>query len=183
MSDTQNSRGAGATWRRDPSAGIHASAYDPRVQPELFRGVLTKRLFAFLIDLVVLSLPVLLLSIFILVFGVVTFGLGWHLFWLISPFSVIWALFYYGASLGGRHAATVGMRIMDIQMRTRTGEPPYFLLGVIHAVLYWASVSFLTPFIVLVGLFNSRRQLLHDLVLGTVMINRSASMTVVRSSI
>jgi uncharacterized RDD family membrane protein YckC len=32
----------------------------------------------------------------------------------------------------------------------------------------------LTPFIVLVGLFNRRRQLLHDLVLGTVIINSSA---------
>jgi len=35
-------------------------------------------------------------------------------------------------------------------------------------------VSFLTPFIVLVGLFNARRQLLHDLILGTVFINTHA---------
>jgi uncharacterized RDD family membrane protein YckC len=40
-----------------------------------------------------------------------------------------------------------------------------------HAVLFWVSISFLTPFVVLVGLFNGRRRLLHDIVLGTVVIN------------
>lgn len=91
-----------------------------------------------------------------------------------SPLSAIWALVYYGLTLGGPHSATVGMRVMDLQLRTFTGEPGYFVLGAAHAVLYWISVSVLTPFIVLVGLFNSRRQLLHDLVLGTVIINTAA---------
>jgi uncharacterized RDD family membrane protein YckC len=66
------------------------------------------------------------------------------------------------------------MRVMDLQLRTFSGEPGYFLLGAAHAVFYWISVSVLTPFIVLIGLFNRRRQLLHDLVLGTVIINTSA---------
>lgn len=177
MSDTRNSGAtSGATWRNDPTG---AQAYDPWLQPALFSGVLTKRFFAFLIDLVVLSIPLVLLSIFILIFGVITLGLGWFLFGLLSPLAIIWALFYYGASLGGRHGATVGMRTMGIQMRTRTGDNPYFLLGVTHAVLYWISVSLLTPFIVLVGLFNGRRQLLHDLVLGTVVINSGVDAPVV----
>jgi uncharacterized RDD family membrane protein YckC len=174
MSETRDGT-SNSTWRNDPRASYAASAYDPYLQPQLFTGVLTKRFLAFLVDLIVLAIPVVLLSIFILVFGVITLGLGWFLFWLVSPFSVIWALIYYGASLGGVHGATLGMRMMGIQMRTRTGEPPYLMLGVIHAVLYWLSVSFLTPFIVLVGLFNSRRQLLHDLVLGTVFINTGVS--------
>jgi uncharacterized RDD family membrane protein YckC len=41
-------------------------------------------------------------------------------------------------------------------------------------VLFWVSVSFLSPFVVLVGLFNGRRRLLHDFVLGTVVINSFA---------
>src|SRR3954449_11563509 len=88
-------------------------AFDPWLAPELFRGVLTRRAIAFLIDLVVLSIPVVLVCMFIAVFGVVTLGLGWGLFWLVSPAAVIWALFYYGASLGGPHSATLGMRVMD----------------------------------------------------------------------
>ena len=42
-----------------------------------------------------------------------------------------------------------------------------------HAVVFWVSVSFLTPLILLVGLFNGRRRLLHDILLGTIIINSS----------
>src|SRR5471030_1785104 len=161
----------GGAWRSD--GGVPPHAFDPMLQPELFRGVLTRRFFAFLIDLVVLSIPVILACLFIAVFGMVTLGLGWALFWLVSPASVIWALVYYGASLGGPHSATVGMRMMDLQMRTWYGAPGYFVLGAMHAVAFWVSVSFLTPLVLLVGLFNGRRRLLHDIVLGTVVINSS----------
>ena len=82
-----------------------------------------------------------------------------------------WAIVYYGAPLGGPRSATVGMRVMDLEMRTWYGAPGYFVLGARHAVLFWVSISFLTPLIVLVGLFNDRRRLLHDIVLGTVVIN------------
>ena len=153
-------------------------AFDPYLHPELFRGVLTRRFFAFLIDLVVLSIPVILACLFIAVFGVVTLGLGWALFWLVSPASVVWALVYFGASLGGPHSATLGMRMMDLEMRTWYGAPGYFVLGAMHAVLFWVSVSFLTPLVVLVGLFNGRRRLLHDILLGTVVINSSVRMPV-----
>jgi uncharacterized RDD family membrane protein YckC len=162
---------AGGAWGND--GGVPSHAFDPDLEPDLFRGVLTRRVFAFLIDLVVLSVPVILGYIFIAVFGLITLGLGWVLFWLAWPASVVWAIVYYGASLGGPHSATLGMRVMDLELRTFYGAPGYFVLGAMHAVLFWVSVSFLTPFVVLVGLFNGRRRLLHDIVLGTVVINTS----------
>jgi uncharacterized RDD family membrane protein YckC len=165
------SANTGGAWRSD--GGVPPHAFDPWSEPELFRGVLTRRFFAFLIDLVVLSIPVILAVVFIAVFGIVTLGLGWALFWLVSPASIIWALVYYGASLGGPHSATIGMRMMDLEMRTWYGAPAYFVLGAMHAVVFWVSVSFLTPAILLVGLFNGRRRLLHDIILGTVVINSS----------
>ena len=162
---------AGGSWRND--GGVPPQAFDPDLEPELFRGVLTRRVFAFLIDLVVLSVPVILGYVFIAVFGLLTLGLGWVLFWLAWPASVIWAIVYYGASLGGAHSATLGMRVMDLELRTFYGAPGYFVLGAMHAVLFWVSISFLSPLVVLVGLFNGRRRLLHDIVLGTVIINNS----------
>jgi uncharacterized RDD family membrane protein YckC len=164
----------GNTWRSNGTPP-RAHAFDPHAQPELFRGVLARRMFAFLIDVVVLSIPIILAVIFIAVFGVVTLGLGWALFWLISPATVIWPVVYYGMSLGGPHSATIGMRMMDLQMRTFSGSPGYFVLGAAHAVLFWASVSLLTPLVLVVGLLNGRRQLLHDLVLGTVVVNNSVA--------
>jgi uncharacterized RDD family membrane protein YckC len=160
----------GGDWRSD---GAPSHAFDPALEPELFRGLLTRRVVAFLIDIVVISVPVIAGYLFIAVFGLITLGLGWALFWLAWPASVIWAIIYYGASLGGPHSATLGMRVMDIELRTWYGAPGYFLLGAMHGVLFWVSISVLSPLVLLVGLFNSRRRLLHDIVLGTVIINNS----------
>lgn len=170
-SGSGNTDSAGGAWRND--GGVPQHAFDPEFEPELFRGVLTRRVFAFLIDLVVLSVPVVFGYVFIAVFGLLTLGLGWMLFWLAWPASVLWAIVYYGASLGGPHSATLGMRVMDLELRTWYGAPGYFVLGAMHAVLFWVSISFLSPLVVLVGLFNGRRRLLHDFVLGTVVINTS----------
>jgi uncharacterized RDD family membrane protein YckC len=164
----ENDRGA---WRSD--GGV-----PPILEPELFRGVLMRRVFAFVIDIIVLSVPIILGYLFIALFGLITLGLGWALFWLAWPASVVWAIIYYGASLGGPHSATLGMRVMDLELRTWYGAPSYFVLGAMHAVLFWVSISFLSPLVLIVGLFNSRRRLLHDIVLGTVIINSLARNTV-----
>jgi uncharacterized RDD family membrane protein YckC len=156
------------------SIELKPHAYDPVANPELFDGVLTRRLIAFLIDLVILSVPVVLASIFIFVFGLVTLGLGWGLYFLLWPATVIWAIFYYGMTFGAPQSATLGMRVMDLEMRTWYGAPAYFVFGAVHAVAYWVTVSVLTPLVLLVGLFNERRRLLHDILVGTVVINNPA---------
>src|SRR5215471_570913 len=152
---------------------IQPHAYDPVTQPELFDGVLARRVIAFLIDFIVISIPVVLAAMFIFAFGIVTLGLGFALYWLLPTATVIWAIVYFGATLGGPASATIGMRAMDLQMRTWYGAPAYFVLGAVHAIVYWLTVSFLTPFILLVGFFNERRRLLHDILLGTVVINNA----------
>lgn len=154
--------------------GVRPNAYDPAAEPELFQGVLARRMLAFAIDVVVIAIPLLMAWIFIFVFGLITFGLGWFLFWILSPVSVIWALIYYGMTLGSPASATLGMRAMGLQMRTWYGSPAYFVLGAVHAVVFWISVSILTPLILLLGLFNARRRLLHDFVVGAVIINSSS---------
>jgi len=153
------------------SSNMKPHAYDPVSNPELFEGVLARRVIAFFIDVIVIAIPVMLAAIFILIFGFITLGLGWILFWLWWPAAVIWALIYYGATLGSPHSATIGMRVMELQMRTWYGAPCYFVLGAVHAIVFWLTVSLLTPFILLVGFFNERRRLLHDILLGTVVIN------------
>jgi uncharacterized RDD family membrane protein YckC len=149
-------------------------AYDPAANPELFEGVLARRVMAFVIDLVIIAVPLLLAWICIFIFGLITLGLGWALFWMFSPASIIWALFYYGLTLGSPASATIGMRAMELEMRTWYGAPAYFVLGAVHPIVFWVSVSFLSPFILLVGFFNSRRRLLHDMLVGVVLINSPA---------
>jgi uncharacterized RDD family membrane protein YckC len=75
------------------------------------------------------------------------------------------------------------MRMMDLEMRTWYGAPAYFVLGAVHAIFFWFSISFFTPFILLVAFFNERRRLLHDMLLGTVVINNSARAAALRASV
>jgi uncharacterized RDD family membrane protein YckC len=150
---------------------VKPHAYDPDTHPELFDGVLARRIIAFIIDLVVIAVPVVFVAMLIFAFGVVTLGFGWALYWLLSPASLVWVIVYFGMTLGGPRSASIGMRMMDIEMRTWYGAPAYFLLGAIHAVAFWFTVSFFTPFVLLVCFFNRRRRLLHDILLGTVIVN------------
>jgi uncharacterized RDD family membrane protein YckC len=164
---------------RDPgkigmSMDLKPHAYDPAANPELFEGVLARRCIAFLIDVTIITVPVIFAAIFILIVGLITLGLGWALFWLLSPGAVIWAIAYYGMTFGSAASATIGMRVMDIEMRTWYGAPCYFVLGAVHAIVYWVTMSFLTPLVLLVAFFNHRRRLLHDILVGTVVINNPA---------
>ena len=152
---------------------IKPHAYDPATQPELFEGVLSRRVVAFVIDFVLIAVPVVLAAMFIFAFGIVTLGLGFALYWLLPPATVIWALVYFGVTLGSPASATIGMRVMDLEMRTWYGAPAYFVLGAVHAIVFWLTVSALTPFILLVCLFNGRRRCLHDILVGTVVINNA----------
>jgi uncharacterized RDD family membrane protein YckC len=150
---------------------IKPHAYDPWLQPEYFEGVLARRMIAFVIDVAIIIVPVAFACIFIFFFGIVTFGLGWLLFPLVPLGTAVWALVYCGATMGSPASATIGMRTVDLEVRTWYGEPCYFLLGAVHALAFWVTVSVLTPLVLVIGLLNDRRRLLHDFLLGTVVIN------------
>src|SRR5262245_31586526 len=157
------------------SIELKPHAYDPATNPELFEGVLARRCVAFLIDVIIIALPVLLVGIFMLVTTIATLGLAGVLYAFLSPLFwpliVIWAICYYGFTFGSATSATIGMRVMDLEMRTWYGAPAYFVLGAVHAIAFWLTVSYLTPLILLVAFFNHRRRLLHDMLVGTIVIN------------
>jgi uncharacterized RDD family membrane protein YckC len=168
------------------SIEVKPHAYDPATNPELFDGVLARRLIAFVIDLVIIAIPVLMIGMFMVAATIATLGLAAALFAVLSPLYwpliVIWAICYYGFTFGSPASATIGMRIMDLEMRTWYGSPAYFVLGAVHAIVFWLTISFLTPLVLLVGVFNERRRLLHDMLVGTVVINTSARAHVLRQT-
>lgn len=157
-------------------------AYDPVRNPELFEGVLARRILAFAIDVAIIAVPVALAFVCVMLFVLITFGLAWPLLWLVYPGTVIWILIYYGTTLGSTASATLGMRLLGLEMRTWYGAPSYFVLGAVHAIAFYVSVSALSPLVLLVPLFNARRRLLHDIVLGTVVINNPSRIAGSRAS-
>ena len=142
-------------------------AFDPAVHPERYSGVRTRRVFAFLIDAAVIFFLMVAASIVIAVLGIFTLGLGWLLFPLVWP---VVAILYTVLTMGGPASATPGMRFAGIEMRMLYGERLNYPVALLHALGFWFSVTLLTPFILLVALFTPRKQLLHDLALGTVAV-------------
>jgi uncharacterized RDD family membrane protein YckC len=173
MDQEESATGGPNSVRPGVSVEVKPHAYDPDKNPELFDGVLARRVIAFFIDIIIIVVPVAAAALFVAIFGFLTFGLGWILFFFLHAGSVIWAILYYGFTLGSPSSATIGMRVMDIELRTWYGAPCYFVLGAVHAISYWLSVSLFTPLVLLIGLFNHRSRLLHDFLLGTVVINSS----------
>ncbi|RXF73966.1 RDD family protein [Hansschlegelia zhihuaiae] len=152
-----------------PAAQPPREFIDPLVEPRLYDGVLGRRVLAFCVDFcVAVTLTAIAIPI-VGVLGLLTLGLGW----LVYPFLFqAIAILYTGATLGGDRAATWGMRLTGLTCRIWHGAKPGFVIAAAHVVFLYMSVTFLTPFILLVGLFTRRKQLLHDLVLGTLFVDR-----------
>ena len=132
-----------------------------------YSGVLSRRVFAFLIDYAIVLLLCIPAAVIVFFLGIITLGLG---FFLYPALFVIVAVLYFGMTLGGPSQATPGMRAMGIAMARMDGRRIDFLLSTVHIVLFWVINSVLTPLILLAGLFTERSRLVHDFLLGTVMV-------------
>jgi len=144
------------------------NALDPEINPELYATMRIRRSIAFLIDLVLISVLMVVAAVIVFVLGVVTLGLGWLLYFILWPAV---AILYYLVSFAGGAPRTPGMAFTGIELRMWYGDRPDLLIGLAHPILFYAAVTFLTPFIVLVSLLSARKRLLHDIVLGTVVVD------------
>src|SRR5690606_30466908 len=94
--------------------------------------------------------------------------------WLVIPIAVpVVFIAYYALTLGSSSRATLGMRATDIALTPTRGTTLDGWMALIHVLFFWLTTAILTPFIVAVGLVTNRRQLLHDVIVGTLMVRRS----------
>jgi uncharacterized RDD family membrane protein YckC len=143
---------------------------DPATAPELFDGVLLRRVLAFLVDMVIISFLVAVVSLVGGILGFLTLGLAW----LALPFVIIAAIVgYYAVTLGSHARATVGMQMMDIVLTPTRGQPLDGPLAVVHALLFWITVWICWPVSLAFALFTQRQQMVHDLIVGGLMLRRS----------
>jgi uncharacterized RDD family membrane protein YckC len=143
---------------------------DPNTAPELFEGILSRRVFAYLIDLVLIGVITLVLGFAGLILGFFTFGLAWAALALVVPASV---LLYYTVTLGSHRRATWGMQLMDIVLTTARNQPLDGWMAILHAAIFWATFWISWPIAVAFPLFMPRRQMIHDLIVGGLMVRRS----------
>ena len=143
-------------------------AYDPVQQPELFDGVIFKRVIAFVIDAIIISLLTVAAYVVVALLGIVTLGLAWLLFGLVFPAV---GLGYNAITIGGKNSATLGQRMMGLEVRMWFGGKVTPLIAAFHALLFWFSLVVFCP-ILLWALFDLRKRCLHDILAGVVVLNR-----------
>jgi uncharacterized RDD family membrane protein YckC len=105
------------------------------------------------------------------VLGILTFGLAWLLYAVLVPIVVVP---YVALSLGGLDQATPGMKAMDLKIVKDDGGQIDWLIATVHLILFWVFNTILTPFILLLALFTSRKRALHDILLNTSMQRASS---------
>ncbi|TFZ33693.1 RDD family protein, partial [Pseudomonas syringae] len=134
-----------------------------------YRGVLSRRSFAFIIDYLIVALLWIPAAVVLSFLGILTLGLG---FLLYPVLFFLVAMLYFGMTVGGREQASPGMRIMGVAIARTDGRPMDFLTAIVHLAIFWIANALLTPLILLIGLFTDRGRLLHDLLIGTVAVRR-----------
>jgi uncharacterized RDD family membrane protein YckC len=136
-------------------------------------GVMSRRCFAWLIDLVLIAMLTWVLWWMLLLFGLVTLGLGWGAMAILPlvPF------LYNFVSLIGAGSATPGQRIMGLVVR-RNGDlgSPDALQALIFVVLYSLTLA-TSGLLLLVALFTDRHRTLHDIFSGLVVVRVDAMQT------
>lgn len=148
-------------FQRGAARPLFAPAFLPA---EALAGVRTRRILALCIDFLVVSCLAFLIW---LAFLVATFGLS---LFILPPLFPLVAFFYNGLSVSGRHMATPGMRMMDLEMRLMDGGRVPFLNAAVHAVLFY--ISWLFPVVFLVSLLASDKRCLHDMLAGVIVMRR-----------
>lgn len=143
-------------------------AYDPVTQPQLFEGVIRKRCVAFIVDAIIILVLTVIAYVAVAILGIITLGLAWLLLGLVFPAV---GLAYNAVTIGGPNSATIGQRMMGLEVRMWYGGKVSPLIAAFHALLFWFSLVIFCP-ILLWAFFDSRKRCLHDILAGVVVINR-----------
>lgn len=142
------------TWTQEPDSMTH---------PELFDGVMFRRVVAYLIDFAFLTGA----TVFLWVLAVMTLGLLIPVAAVITP---LLPLAYHSLLIGGRNSATIGMRMMGIEVRRLDGGRPDLTQALVQTLLFYTTLA-LTGLLLTVALFNDRRRCLHDFLSETLTVN------------
>jgi uncharacterized RDD family membrane protein YckC len=136
-------------------------------------GVLGRRFFAYLIDILIVFGLVTLLAIAIFIIGVVTFTLGWGLYALLFPPLV--AIVYNAMTIGGPAQSTLGMRMTGLRVvDAGSGGRVDKITAAVHALLFYlaAGTFILLAIDIFVGMMRPDRRLGHDLITGVTLVRR-----------
>ena len=129
------------------------------------RAVMGSRIAAYGIDVAIVGLAGTVIWVVIALLGVLTFGFAWYLLGAVFP---VTAILYNALTISGRGRGTWGMRLFGVEAVHPDGTRADAVTAGAHALLFYVSIAFLTPLVLLVALLRDDRRLLHDLATGIV---------------
>lgn len=145
---------------------------DPLLDSQFYDGVPMRRFVAFCIDVVVISVLWIAVLLLGLVVTVLTLGAAAPLLAVAASLTD----FLYRWYMLGERSATIGMMATGIEVRAPDGARLNAALAFLHVAGFYITL-FMTPLLVIGWVLmatSAHRRLLHDTVLGTVVINRPA---------
>jgi uncharacterized RDD family membrane protein YckC len=150
---------------------------DPWGHPRYFMGVTPRRVYAYLLDMVVVAMLCGMMFVASLILGMLSFGLLWPLMMFLMGCVPI---AYHTLTIGGARSATLGMRVAGLKVMSiapgaeQTQGRPSLVQALVQTVGFYGSVALTCTLILLVALFNPRRRTLHDALAATVVVNDPA---------
>ena len=72
--------------------------------------------------------------------------------------------------MGGPKQATIGMQFFALRLERLDGGKIDPTLAILHSIIFWLAHVMLTPFMLAVSLFSSKKRLIQDILLGTVVL-------------
>jgi len=136
----------------------------------LTRGVLTRRVFAFLLDLLLIGVIVAGLWSALFLFGLLTLGLGFPLLGLLPAVPPLYHFLFLASPL----SATPGQALLGLVVRRNSdfGRPDV-LEALVSVVGFYVTVLLGAVWLV-VALLTTRRRTVHDMVAGLVVVRTDA---------
>lgn len=126
-----------------------------------------RRMLAFLIDYLIVGVLSALAAVVVFFLGIITLGAAWLLYFILP---VLVAVTYIGMTMGGPKQATMGMQMFSLRIESDSGRPVDGMTAILHSIIFWVAHITLTPFMLLVSMFSTRKRLIQDILLGTVIL-------------
>jgi uncharacterized RDD family membrane protein YckC len=140
--------------------------------PALFEGIFLRRCIAYFLDAILTLILSALVGFAACALTVTTLGLlGIPAFLLAAPF-IHFVL--AAVTIGGRRAATPGMRAMGLRVVAWTGENPGGLRGILQPAMFYMTVPTTAMVILLFAFFDPRGRCLHDHLAGVLVVRSDA---------
>lgn len=130
-------------------------------------SVRIRRMLAFVLDYLIVGLLSFGVGVAVFLLGIITFGAGWLLYLVLVP---LVAIAYVGLTMGGLKQATIGMQFFALRLERLDGGIIDAPLAILHSILFWVAHVMFTPFMLAVSLFSSKKRLIQDILLGTVVV-------------